>query len=213
MKSKAAFLFAAQTLGKHSLYMWTFTFKEVLDIKATRSRWNHLLTLLKRRWPKLAGLRVFEMHKSHGLHVHLITNRWIDVNEARRLAAQAGWGRIHVQRIPVERATYLAKYLSKERPPCFKRWRLWAGFGDWEWTKVKDVFFDCPFTRIYRACKLWLGWKGNEGYRERLQTVGVLELRSLLHGWEPGVGPGGKPYAECDRRDLLGLRSFIPLPG
>lgn len=59
MKSKAAFLFASQTLGKQSLYMWTFTFKEVLDIKATRSRWNHLLTLLKRRWPKLSGLRVF----------------------------------------------------------------------------------------------------------------------------------------------------------
>ena len=54
-------------------------------------------------------------------------------------------------RIPVERAAHLGNYLSKERPPCLKRWRLWAGFGDWKWTKVKDVFFDCAFTRIYRA--------------------------------------------------------------
>ena len=204
MKSKAAFLFATRTLGAQSLFMWTFTFKDVLNVKDTRTRWNHLLTLLKRRWPKLAGLRVFELHEYHGLHVHLVTNRWIDVNEARRLAQQAGWGRIHVQRIPVERAAYLAKYLSKERPLCFKRWRLWAGFGEWQWTKVKDVFFDCAFTRIYRACKEWLRWKGNAGYRERLLFVSRLEMRTLLEGWEPGFGPDGKPYAECDRRALMG---------
>ncbi len=120
--------------------MWPFTFATVLDVKATRKKWNHLLTLLKRRWPNLAGLRVFELHKNHGLHVHLVTNRWIDVNVARELAFLAGWGRIHVMRIPPERASYLAKYLSKERPECLKGWRLWAGFGDWDWTKVKDVF-------------------------------------------------------------------------
>ena len=48
-KSKAAFTFATQTLGKETLFLWTFTFREVLDIKATRKRWNHLLTLLKQR--------------------------------------------------------------------------------------------------------------------------------------------------------------------
>ncbi|MGI8603426.1 MAG: rolling circle replication-associated protein [Verrucomicrobiales bacterium] len=204
MKSKTAFLFAAQTLGQQTLFMWTFTFKEVLDITATRARWNHLLTLLKRRWPKLAGLRVFELHEYHGLHVHLITNRWIDVNEARLLAGKAGWGRIHVMRIPLERASYLAKYLSKERPACFKSWRLWAGFGNWEWTKVKDVFFDCAFTRIYRACKAWLAWRGNSDYRLRLRMVGQMEMRTLLAGWEPGFGPDGKPYADCSRSELLG---------
>ena len=65
-KSKAAYLFATQTLGKEKLYMWTFTFAAVLDVKATRKKWNHLLTLLKRRWPKLAGLRVFELHRTTG---------------------------------------------------------------------------------------------------------------------------------------------------
>lgn len=152
-KSKTAYLFATQTLGKEALFMWTFTFAEVLAIKDTRKRWNHLLTLLKQRWPKLCGLRVFELHKFHGLHVHLVTNRWIDVNTARGLAKQAGWGRIHVQRIPVDRAGYLAKYPSKERPPCFKRWRLWAGFGEWEWTRVKDLVFESRFSTIYRAAR------------------------------------------------------------
>src|ERR1700757_3257211 len=95
-KSKAAFLFASQTLGKQKLFLWTFTFKEVLAVRETRSHWNHLLTLLQRRWPNLQGLRVFELHEEHGLHVHLITNQFIDVNQARALSTQAGWGRIHV---------------------------------------------------------------------------------------------------------------------
>src|SRR6266576_4957516 len=78
-KSKAAFLFASQTLGKQTLFLWTFTFKELLAVKETRKRWNHLLTLLLRTWPQLQGLRVFELHEQHGLHVHLITNQFIDV--------------------------------------------------------------------------------------------------------------------------------------
>src|SRR5258708_7537592 len=102
-KSKTAYFIATQNLGKESLYMWTFTFAELLDIKATRKRWNHLLTLIRQRWPQLCGLRVFELHEFHGLHVHLVTNRFLDVNAARELAQRAGWGRIHVMRIPIER--------------------------------------------------------------------------------------------------------------
>jgi len=136
-KSKAAYLFATQTLGKESLYMWTFTFKKLLGVKDTRKRWNRLLTAMKRTWPGLQGIRVFEMHKRHGLHVHMVTNERIDVVQARALAEKAGWGRIHVTVMPAEHARYLAKYLSKERPPCLKRWRLWAAFGEsWEPTKV-----------------------------------------------------------------------------
>ncbi len=128
-KSKAAFLFSSQMLGKQQLYLWTFTFKDLLGVKETRKRWNHLLTLLLRTWPDLQGLRVFELHEEHGLHVHLATNQFIDVNRARKLARQSGWGRIHVTRMPRERAAYLAKYLSKERPACLHRWRLWAGLA------------------------------------------------------------------------------------
>ena len=98
-------------------------------MKETRKRWNHLLTLLLREWPNLQGLRVFELHQEHGLHVHLVTNQFIDVNRARELAMKAGWGRIHVTRMRSEHAGYLAKYLSKERPECLYRWRLWPASG------------------------------------------------------------------------------------
>ncbi len=191
-KSKAAFLFASRTLGKQELYLWTFTFKDLLAVKETRKRWNHLLTLLLRTWPNLQGLRVFELHEEHGLHVHLLTNQFVDVNRARELASRAGWGRIHVVRMPSEHAGYLGKYLSKERPECLHRWRLWAGFGaGWEWTKVKDVIQETLFSRIYRACKEWQNWSGREQFFQRMELVRRMLILTIEHGWEVGRGPGG----------------------
>jgi hypothetical protein len=198
-KSKAAFLFASQTLGKQQLYLWTFTFKELLAVKETRKHWNHLLTLLLRSWPELQGLRVFELHEHNGLHVHQITNQFIDVNRARELATQAGWGRIHVTRMPSEHAGYLAKYLSKERPECLHRWRLWAGFGkSWEWTKVKDVIRETLFSRIYRACKKWKHWTGRREFFERIKLVRRIMILTIENGWQVGTGPQGLPYGKCD---------------
>jgi hypothetical protein len=196
-KSKAAFLFSSQVLGQQQLYLWTFTFKDLLGIKDTRKRWNHLLTLLQRRWPNLQGLRVFELHEEHGLHVHLATNQFIDVNRARELALQAGWGRIHVTRMPSKHAAYLAKYLSKERPECLRRWRLWAGFGKtWEWTKVKDVGRDTLFSRVYAACREWKAWRGKGGFFERMALVRRVVIATIEQGWTAGFGPGNLSYAE-----------------
>lgn len=172
-KTQVAFEFSVERLAERGrLYFWTFTFKEKLDIKDTRKRWNHLLTLMKQTWPQMCGLRVFELHKSHGLHVHLLTDRFIDVNRARELAKRAGWGRIHLKRIPATKATYLGKYLSKERPPCFKRWRLWAAFGkEWSPTKVADLEKRSAFGTAYRYFAITHGWFGNRGFLKRVKTV------------------------------------------
>jgi hypothetical protein len=203
-KSHTAFLFSAERLAENGLYLWTFTFKDVLEIKATRKLWNHLLVLLRRRWPDLCGLRVFELHQSHGLHVHLITNRYIRVEEARRLAKRAGWGRIHVTRANAQAARYLAKYLSKEREPCFKRWRLWAGFGKWDWSRVKDIAIESPKGTIWAACAEAFRWKGRKGFLEKQKIVERLYEQSLSHGWEFGKGPDGANYNECSASSLMG---------
>lgn len=172
-KTQVAFQMSVERLAERGrLYFWTFTFKEKLDIIETRKRWNHLLTLMKQTWPKMCGLRVFELHKSHGLHVHLLTDRFIDVNRARELAKRAGWGRIHVKRIPASKAGYLGKYLSKERPPCFKRWRLWATFGkEWSPTKVADLEKRSAFGTVYRHFAEAHEWEGKRGFFKRLATV------------------------------------------
>ena len=119
------------------------------------------------------------------------------------LAEKAGWGRIHVKRIPAERVSYLAKYLSKERAECLKRWRLWAAFGvGWEPTKVKDVISDSGFSRIYRACKDWQGWTGKGRFFERMALVRKLLIKTIEEGWEIGLGPFGKPYWMCCEEEL-----------
>lgn len=212
-KSKAAFLFASKTLGKQQLYLWTFTFRDVLSVKETRKRWNHLLTLLTRTWSDLQGLRVFELHEEHGLHVHLVTNQFIDVNRARQLAGQAGWGRIHVRRMASEHVGYLAKYLSKDRPPCFHRWRLWAGFGKgWEWTKAKDIIRESLFSQVYRACKESFGWTGRGRFFERMAIVRLLLVKTIEDGWKVGLGPFEKPYWMCYEEEFAVGGSSIDTP-
>jgi len=89
-------------------------------------------------------------------------------------------------------------------PECFKNWRHWAGFGDWDWTKVKDVAFDSLFCRIYRACNEAFNWTGNKNFRDRMRLVQWLELRTITEGWKVGFGPQEKPYGICTRRELLG---------
>lgn len=199
--TKEAFLFSAEKLaeGKAELYLWTFTFKEVLDLTDTRRRWNHFLTLIKRRWPDVCGLRVFELHSGgHGLHVHLVTNLFIDVNACRLLALKAGWGRIHVLSVPSEQATYLAKYLDKPRPPCFRRWRLWASFGKtWTPTKTKDVRMESMGTKVYAACAAAMGWNGRKYLHLRRAIVRHLVHLTIEGGWDPGYGPGGIATGNC----------------
>jgi len=207
-KSEAAFHLSIDRLAKRGrLYFWTFTFKEKLDLKDTRKRWNHLLTLMRREWPEACGLRVFELHEEHGLHVHLLTDNRIDVNRCRSLALRSGWGRIHVERIPKEKAGYLAKYLSKKRPNGLKGWRLWAAFGEkWEHSKVKNLEMQSLHSRVYRGLKEAFRWQGNRDFRERARIVAAVIRQTVLHGWTPGLGPERREYAQCSPADLLGNR-------
>jgi len=177
-RSKQAFIFSAERLAKQSLHMWTFTLVEAMDVKQTRKLWDQVMTLLRRRWPQVCGLRVFELHKEHGLHVHLVTNRFVDVNEVRKMLRQAGSGRTHVKRVSVCRGKYLAKYLGKSRPEALKGWRLWAGFGDWEWSKVKDIVVSSPVGDAWKACKALSGWSGKEPFWLRRQVA-----QRWYHAW------------------------------
>jgi hypothetical protein len=203
-KTKVAFQYSCRTLGE-TVFFWTFTFRECLDVKEARKQWNTFLTRLRKRYPDFSGVRVFEMHESHGIHVHLLTRRWLSVVALREIIATArktAWGRIHVVRAREGVGDYLAKYLSKERPPCLKGWRLWAGFGDWEWTRVKDIEVESPLSLIYRACKEAFRWTGKRGYFDRIRTVRFLEMKSIIEGWEYGFGPNGKRYGECTSSEL-----------
>lgn len=208
-KSEAAFLLSCDRLAKQGrVYLWTFTFAEVLDLKATRKRWNHLLTLIRRRWAGACGLRIFELHDEHGLHVHLLTNKRIDVNQCRELAKRSGWGRIHVMRIPKEKMPYLSKYLSKSRPKALKGWRLWAGFGTcWDWSRVANIQLESLHATVARSLKIAYKWEGNLDFRERSKIIQAVVTNTILQGWAPGLGHEGISYEKCDPRSLLICRT------
>jgi hypothetical protein len=70
---------------------------------------------------------------------------------------------------------YLCKYLSKPRPGCLKRARLWSAFGKIERTRVKDVVADTPLIRILR------------------RVMGKPTVEEELGGSEPSTGIGFKP--------------------
>jgi hypothetical protein len=153
MKSRAAFEFTIRKmlLENRRLFFWTFTFRDVHSLKFAMGLWNQFLTIIKRKI-QFKGVRVLELHNEHGCHFHVLTNRRFKIRTLLRLGERYGFGRISVQHVTdvAGGIAYLCKYLSKPRPPCLKRVRVWAAFGEIERTRVADIVTDSPFVRILR---------------------------------------------------------------
>jgi len=153
MKSRFAFEFTVRKMRRQNskLYFWTFTFREVHSLKTAMELWNQFLTLLKRKL-QFRGVRVLELHEEHGCHFHVITNQRFRIDKILEFSGRYGFGRLNVKRVsdPGNAIRYLCKYLSKPRPRCLKRARLWSAFGKIERTRVKDVLTDTPMTRLLR---------------------------------------------------------------
>ena len=171
-KSRIAFKFNVERLfeGTESgAYLWTSTFAKVLTVKEASKRWSGFSKELVREL-KVYGVRVYELHDEHGLHVHWLANRFLPVQIVRAIALRHGFGRIHVKRCGKWVADYLAKYLSKEvRAGCLKGKRLWATFGDARWTRVKDIVVRSWLGDEYRRLR-----RGDVGL-SREQSYGILQ--------------------------------------
>ena len=163
-----AFQWSAEAIPTNrngEFYFWTFTFKEVLDVIVARRLWSDFLRKLrklkKRKGMDFRGLRVFELHPGkafepggHGLHVHVVTDCFLMVNQVRAVWKTCLGGRVHVKPIAPNRIGYLAKYLTKSgRPECFKGARMWAACGGFDHVKIKDVLVDSSWTRAYAVLK------------------------------------------------------------
>jgi hypothetical protein len=166
-KSHIALKFNVEKLfeGPESgVYFWTSTFREVLTIKQASRKWSAFAKDLVREFG-VSGVRVYELHDEHGLHIHWLVNRFLPVQIVRRIAERHGFGRIHAKRCGKWVGDYLAKYLSKEvRAKCLKGKRLWAGFGSTTWCRVKDINVR--------------SWLGDEYRRIRAGAVGISRRKS-----------------------------------
>lgn len=136
-------LFNRVTVATH-VYLWTFTTPDACEAKEVLTRWSKYRKLSDKAGTPVKCFRVLEKHpKGHGYHIHFITVERLDVRKIRTLAERAGFGRIHVLRIPTSKAAYVIKYLVKAlRKGCGRR--LWACVG-FKGVRASDVIIEDSF--------------------------------------------------------------------
>ena len=166
-------------------YLWTFTTEDKIDLPVLADRWNQF-----RRWFQRAGgqcVRVFEPHPGgHGWHVHFVTAERLNVNVVRPKAEAADFGRIHVKRVPGERAGYIAKYVGKRvgrgnRPHGA---RMWACVG-FEGSSAKDIEITRRTLWSHWVDRHWVEGRWESGQWEK----GHWEKEEGHWEWKPGPPP------------------------
>jgi len=165
------------------VYLWTFTLPDqIADLSKLLESWRAFALYMRIRYPKWAGVRVFEISPGGRWHVHAVTVRRYDVRGVRQLAQRYGFGRVNVKRVPASKAAYIAKYLAKMRKHReAKQTRLAGCFGfkgvplssivtkdTWrqyvlDKTPVAVGQFVPWSSRKERAMKIWLSEGGTRG--------------------------------------------------
>lgn len=144
-KSRQSCMWSIELLGGRvngqrakRLYMWTFTFADVESVSTASRRWAELQRALCRH-NGFSGVRVYELHDAHGMHIHVVVPERYDVRVVRGFCQVYGFGRVHVCRLRQAAWSYITKYLTKgSRAACMKGRRLWACIGGFKGAKVKD---------------------------------------------------------------------------
>jgi len=161
-RTAAAFRFTADRLARESkeLYFWTWTFKKVpindeyamMDFAAFRLRLYH-------HFPFLRGVRVCELHRSHGIHFHAVVNDRIPIDRMKRIMRGSGrlngdnryldFGRMSVTKCDAGTIGYLAKYLTKQyrKQHNFAGRRRWGTMGGLQPIRCRDILYSTPFHR------------------------------------------------------------------
>lgn len=187
-RSACAFRFSAIKLERESkrLYMWTFTFVSVpISDAYAMGDWHMLHRRIIKIFPDLRGLRVCELHRSHGIHFHVLINRRIPIDRVKRLCWGNGnitgknrrldFGRIHVVKANLNAAQYMAKYLTKQYTTenNFRR-RRWGSVGGFDSYKKNEIEIIDDFSknkkRLFKKAKL------------NFKTVMLLKKYSNFYG-------------------------------
>lgn len=188
LRSKWACIFSLGSLLEDCgyAYLWTLTTPEVVDLQGLSNLWRKLI------WNGFTPcVRVFEKHpRGHGYHVHFVTKERLDVNDLRCKTQAAGFGRIHVKRIPAKKAEYIAKYLTKQRSNV-RGVRMWSCVG-FKGTKAKDIVIE---SKEWDDIKLVMSnYPAPAGYnfyarldlaKQRLWKYKVEAMRDDAPGFQP----------------------------
>ena len=181
-KSVNAFLFSLDTLWHLSLghlWFWTLTFVTAQEDAVGAAAWSDFQDAACKSILKgVRGVRVFQLHRSHGIHVHFVCDKRLAFWRVAKLAGRFGFGKIDVAKVRPVRSGgvwrlpgYLARDMGKacrEKRRWLGRRRLWGAFGPWrnERTRVSDVKVEGDAVRLARE----------GGLTHRLDTYGWAQL-------------------------------------
>jgi len=164
-KSEAAFVFSAERLFEENerVYFWTFTFQELMPDWYYSRVWSEFVNRLGNYYGgSLRGIKVVELHQSHGIHYHVLFSERVPVAEVRRLAQRVGIGRVHVRRADRGAIPYLRKYLAKQfkgehrlHGACAR----WGTVGGFRGCRVRDVEVNSTFHTVLRRAQQLCGRK------------------------------------------------------
>jgi hypothetical protein len=155
-KTAVAFHMTCDAIFKSSpkVYFWTVTFSELHSDWIRAALFRRFLWDLRRKIGKgWGGVRVCELHKEHGVHYHLLVTARLAVDLVRTIGRCHGIGRVHVCIARPESASYMAKYLRKQKDgpktEAGRNARRWATFGEVPRTRVRDLVNESPMW-VYR---------------------------------------------------------------
>jgi len=115
-------------------------------------------------FPVIEGVRVCELHKSHGIHFHLLINIRIPIRRMKEIAfgngqivgrnRWIGFGRMSVKKADKDCIGYLSKYMTKGYTDRNKFWgrRRWGTINGkygclLQPTRARDVIIESDSTR------------------------------------------------------------------
>lgn len=160
-------------------FLWTFTFPQKTDVVSGSKAWSSLSRDLVRRIG-FFGLRVFELHETHGLHIHVVTSIRFSVDRVRFYSERHGFGRINVKRLPVRAAHYVLKYLGKQRSDSWTSGVRLFQRVNMSGTSIRDIEVCSGVHSLYRALKTLLVNPADGSYFSHCPAMGDLAVRLML---------------------------------
>jgi len=155
-RSCLAFTFSCEKLALYNdkLYFWTWTFRQV-PYNDDWAMWQYkqFIRKIQDEFPLIKGIRITELHRSHGIHFHALANERIPIERVKRIGWPHGFGRMSVERADVGSITYLAKYLTKQyrSENQFGSRRRWGTIGGFQPSRCRDIAYDTPCSRNHAA--------------------------------------------------------------
>lgn len=221
-KTEFAFRASAEKLFDDypEVYFWSFTMKKVMSDWCYSGVWKRFMHDVGQIYGGcLRGLRVVELHKSHGLHWHCLLNKRVWIGEVLRIGKRYGVGRMHVKRCNRGVIDYLIKYVSKDfgGPKINAGIRRWGTIGGFVGVRVASVEVESPFHKRLDLYRFYTGEKKVPFLVSRrlceMRGASDLEVKRLALSFESFGSISPDPLDVVLPMSSKGALNYVKPPG